>query len=161
MTWFSSSQGGWDIRHLRHLQPGLHWSRHTWGPWSSFSCRHYHCPASQKKWNIKITDFPSYCQPRKDSISITTGIKIEDTIFHNILFYWCQIWFVCTLRGSLFNYMVDLFSFWMFKQEKVIGLGIISTLRSSLESGNASKFVGPRPRQSQKIKISFHWNRCF
>ena len=52
MTWFSSSQGGWDIRHLRHLQPGLHWRRHTWGPWSPYSCFHYLCPASQKNLNI-------------------------------------------------------------------------------------------------------------
>ena len=34
-------------------------------------------------------------------------------------------------------------------------------LRGSVESGNTSKFVGPRPCQSQKIKILFRWNRCF
>ena len=49
ITRFSSCQGGRDIRHLWHIQLGLPWSRHTWGPWCPHSCRHY---TYQKKINI-------------------------------------------------------------------------------------------------------------
>ena len=49
ITRFSSCQGGRDIRHLRHIQNGLPWSWHTWGPWCPYSCRHY---IYQKKLNM-------------------------------------------------------------------------------------------------------------